>query len=1147
MPAEGEAAKGHEPSRWGCGLAAVLLGVAGSLGLLLLARNFAHDGGAAAPALTAQLIELKPKSDNRQYHFSRLSNGIQVVNVHDPKALSDAYSMAIEAGSLDDLENFPGLAHFCEHMLFLGTEGYPASAAYDEFVKLKGGYLNAYTADETTVYYSELSKGSLSEAFDRFGDFFRAPLFDKSLVEKEVEAIDSEHAKNVQSPPWRLWALFNSLANPESPVSRFHTGNKETLYTKPGKEGANPVDALKTWFNSHYCPSRMRFVSFSSLPLQEQLKLSEKYFGNITAKDPSCESEPRRSWAEPAPWPKQRLGKWLSVLGTTPSANVVLYFPLPDLTAEYKSQPIGYIHYSLTYGGEGSLTTVLRDDLGLVTDISVSFSTGSPGGMLMVYFGLTEAGRSKPDGVLDVFFQYVGTLRNAQVSMELYNSLANVHKLSWDWSQRSGPSDTASAIAERLTRMPAEKVLSGDDLIETPDPVKVASLLKLLVPENMNAALVDSQTSFDAPAKVRMVPYYGINYTMEELSGQFPVALARWQRWVTPEGSRSSADQLREVLHSPKLQAPKPPQAIQNVPKQVATTYMSAETRPAPGQRDAEIVGPYPSLLVAPHQASLVEARQLRGQADGLNRNDSLWYRQGWVSTSPKVKVKAVFRPPRTIDYLEAPVADRMRLDLYATLFKKELGPKVFDQSVAGAYYDISLSLQGIALSFEGFEPLLPGLIDSVTKEVRKGFKVTQLALDRAVEDLSHSLQSYSEMPVTYAVSDRNLLVTAGAHSKEEGLAALKTINATGVGSSMSELLLGSALQFDALVMGNLGEDQATRTAAAVRRGVVSAASSTWDGGEVRPVSPVVRVGRPVELRKLNPRQGDTNGVVVVTLLRGVSTVEGRVIFGLLGTVVGQLAYNELRTKQQLGYVVHAGDVQISNVQGISTVVQGVKADADAMEAAVERLYFEEMPAYLQEMTDSEFQTFRKSFRNQLLRPPLGYSEEFDHFWSPISVNISCNGLRNEMLMYLDEVLESKQLLVEAWSDLIHPKSGTRDRSVVKYFAGSVPARPSLEASKAVWKQRGINDAALQQLAKDHGATVVVDRADSSARAELAKLGGYYPRHIECRLPQQLLAKRNAQRNSPTVTFAPAPHRVFAQTLPWRRRGYASGVFLGTG
>merc|ERR1719456_360213 len=159
-------------------------------------------------------ITNKPTGDMREYEYAKFSNGLEVVSVYDAKTVSAGFSVAVEAGSFFDPKALPGLAHFCEHMLFLGTEKYPDATGFDNYLQMHGGYNNAYTSQEKTVYYAQLDKAGFEGGLDRFADFFRAPLFDSQYVQKEVHAIDSEHAKNKQSSNWRIMRILNSMSAP---------------------------------------------------------------------------------------------------------------------------------------------------------------------------------------------------------------------------------------------------------------------------------------------------------------------------------------------------------------------------------------------------------------------------------------------------------------------------------------------------------------------------------------------------------------------------------------------------------------------------------------------------------------------------------------------------------------------------------------------------------------------------------------------------------------------------------------------------------------------------------------------------------------------------------------------------------------------
>ena len=116
----------------------------------------------------------------------------------------------------------PGLTHFCEHMLFLGTDKYPSENEYEKFISAHGGMCNAFTSDDHTNYHFDIAPEHLhvrtfqlnsawwvhfrtfQGALDRLAQFFLSPLFTESATEREVMAIDSENSNNLQNDAWRL-------------------------------------------------------------------------------------------------------------------------------------------------------------------------------------------------------------------------------------------------------------------------------------------------------------------------------------------------------------------------------------------------------------------------------------------------------------------------------------------------------------------------------------------------------------------------------------------------------------------------------------------------------------------------------------------------------------------------------------------------------------------------------------------------------------------------------------------------------------------------------------------------------------------------------------------------------------------------------
>jgi len=197
---------------------------------------------------------------------------------------------------------------------------------------------------------------------------------------------------------------------------------------------------------------------------------------------------------------------------------------------------------------------------------------------------------------------------------------------------------------------------------------------------------------------------------------------------------------------------------------------------------------------------------------------------------------------------------------------------------------------------------------------------------------------------------------------------------------------------------------------------------------------------------------------------------------------------------------VSASSTATSNVHFISAAVQGTVLKADDVEVAVESVFTKLMPQRLQELSEKEFSSFVDSLRQELLEPPMAPSEEVAHFWSPVQQGGRCFQLRGAMLRYLNSSSLTRQRLVDVWAGLVTPKDGVRRKVTVKYFAGEVPPRPSLEDAKKSWKSEGLFSNATDLLLREREKTLILDHVDSKVRADVAKEGGYFPQDIICSL-----------------------------------------------
>ena len=138
--------------------------------------------------------------------------------------------MVVGSGNLNDPPGVNGLAHFCEHMLFLGTERYPGEDTYSKTIASGGGSKNAATSEDYTQFYFDIKNETFTKALPIFAEFFKTPNFTESATEREMNAVDSEFRKNLSNELRRLHQILKSEISIDGCViDRFSTGNLASL------------------------------------------------------------------------------------------------------------------------------------------------------------------------------------------------------------------------------------------------------------------------------------------------------------------------------------------------------------------------------------------------------------------------------------------------------------------------------------------------------------------------------------------------------------------------------------------------------------------------------------------------------------------------------------------------------------------------------------------------------------------------------------------------------------------------------------------------------------------------------------------------------------------------------------------------------
>ncbi|MXY86547.1 MAG: peptidase M16, partial [Chloroflexi bacterium] len=290
--------------------------------------------GCATPPVAAPAAEptvVKSPNDERSYRYIELANGLKALLASDPNADKAAASLTVFRGSFHEPAQHPGLAHFLEHMLFIGTEKYPEVDGYQAFISANGGSSNAYTAGDHTNYFFDIDPAHFEAGMDRFAQFFIAPLLDPAYVERERNAVHSEYQLQLKDDGWRAFAASKMALNPDHPLARFNIGSLETL-------GDGTFDALKAFFEAHYSADQMALVALSNESLDDMQDWIAPLFEGIAN---------RQRGAKPVtvpPYSADGLPATLRIQPQKEIRSVSYEFPVPSTRPHYRTKPESYIN-----------------------------------------------------------------------------------------------------------------------------------------------------------------------------------------------------------------------------------------------------------------------------------------------------------------------------------------------------------------------------------------------------------------------------------------------------------------------------------------------------------------------------------------------------------------------------------------------------------------------------------------------------------------------------------------------------------------------------------------------------------------------------------------------------------------------------------
>jgi insulysin len=245
-----------------------------------------------------------------------------------------------------------------------------------------------------------VSNDHLEGALDRFVQFFIAPLLKESSAEKEMNAVDSEFKMGMQNDQRRIFVMEQDLANKDSQLNRFNTGNLDTLK----QDGIRDIllNYHKTWYSSNI----MKLTVSGKHSLEQLEKWAVEMFTPVPNKDVT-----RPDYCKPVlPYTHDNLGRLVKFRPIQDHDKLFMQWWLPCMESEYKTQPLKYFSNLFGHEGENSLLSYLKQEGYALTLSSGSYHWFRTQSDFSVTINLTKKGLENYELVAQAVFKYAQRL-----------------------------------------------------------------------------------------------------------------------------------------------------------------------------------------------------------------------------------------------------------------------------------------------------------------------------------------------------------------------------------------------------------------------------------------------------------------------------------------------------------------------------------------------------------------------------------------------------------------------------------------------------------------------------------------------------------------------------------------------------------------
>ncbi|KAL2602981.1 hypothetical protein R1flu_022426 [Riccia fluitans] len=594
---------------------------------------------------------------------------------------------------------------------------------------------------------------------------------------------------------------------------------------------------------------------------------------------------------------------------------------LPSLL-HYKEAPLHYTSHLLEHEGKGSVLALLRE-LGWAKGLAAGESSSLHFAFLNVEVDLTDAGEEHVEEIIGLIFQYLSILRGEDgVHSWIFDELKAVADMQFHFQDKYSPFSYTSELAANMRIFPPEDWLAGN-LPRVFDQQIISQAMEPLTPERVRI-FVYSKKYTDVATEVE--PWYGTQYNCEKIESSL---LSKWKS--------SEVD--------PRLHLPAPNEFI---------------------PRDFSILNDADSSLNVP--CVLKNSKMSR-----------LWYKPDTKFLTPKAQLELLFICPVAYTSPEAVLL----ASIFSDLVNDYLSAYTYSAQVAGLSYGFSSPDDGFSLSVSGYNDKMMNLAKKIVAAI-VNFEVKEDRFSIMKENIQKSLINRRfEQPLDQAAYNGfYLMIYKNVHFTEM-LEVLPTLTAETLQQFIPQLF--NRVFLECFISGNVtsaqAEDFLQHVEDSLSNGVKSKPAFSSHLKEKRTIRLEDGANFTYPTTGRNPE--DENSGLYLSLQLGPDETQLNVLSELLRYMMNKECFHQLRTIEQLGYVVDLQSEYLYGIRSLDFYIQSTVKDPESLEARVEA-FLEQYQETLEKMSREDFETNLESYIKLKLEKHKNIWEEIGELWGEI-------------------------------------------------------------------------------------------------------------------------------------------------------------------